>query len=138
MRKLLYCLVLVFVLGGACEKKYDDFEFDCDNCYREKPGYGPLVIYFSVNAENDSIPYTIYKGNFEDRIVEYSGEAVFSEEQIDVPVDEYYSVEALYVYKGDTIHVVDGDKLRLKKERSECDEKCYYFEDGVIDVRLKL
>lgn len=141
MRKLmskkwifLFSLLLVII---SCELTFDFFEFDCEDCYQEKPETGPLIIYFSFNDENDFVLYTIYRGNFEDGIVEYADTAFYGEEQIEVPVDEYYSVEARYMSGTDTIYVVDGDRFNLKQENSECDKKCYYFKGGIIDVRLK-
>ncbi|MCK3682483.1 hypothetical protein [Maribellus sp. YY47] len=130
-------LILFLLLAVSCERKIELFEFNCDDCYREKPETGPLIIYFSFNHENDFVLYTIYQGNFEEGIVEYADTAFYKEEQIEVPVDEYYSVEAKYVSGADTIYVVDGDKFNLKREKNECDEKCYYFKGGIIDVRLK-
>jgi len=136
MNRIIYLLLFV-LLAVACERKFELFELDCENCYQEKPEWGPLIIYFSFDEENDSVSYTIYRGNFENKEVEYAGKATLTEEQIDVPVNECYSVEALYLKDGDTIRVVDGDTFKLKKETSECDEKCYSFKDGMIDVRLK-
>jgi hypothetical protein len=129
-------LVLVLFTIIACERKFEFFEFDCEDCYREKPEYGPIIVYFSIDDVNEYVLYTIYKGNFEDGIVEYADTAFFNEEQIDVPVDEYYSVEAKYVRGKDTLCVVDGDRFNLKRENSACDKKCYYFKGGIIDVRL--
>ena len=126
-------LIIVF----SCEGKFDFFEFDCEDCYQERPDYGPLIIYFSLDDENDFVVYTIYKGEFEDCIFEYADTAFYNEEQIDVPVNEYYSVEAKYVSGNDTIYVVDGDQFKRRKETSECDKKCYYFKGGIIDVRLR-
>ena len=134
-RGIFFLLLLLAVF--SCERKFDFFEFDCEDCYQEKPEYGPLIIYFSIDDENDFVLYTIYKGDFEDCVVEYADTAFFKEEQIDVPVDEYYSVEARYVRGGDTIYVIDGDRFNLKRENSECDKKCYYFKGGIIDVRLR-
>ncbi|WP_073169041.1 hypothetical protein [Tangfeifania diversioriginum] len=129
-------LVLVLFAINACERKFEFFEFDCEDCYQEKPEYGPLIVYFSIDDVNEYVLYTIYKGNFDDGIVEYADTAFFNEEQIDVSVDEYYSVEAKYVRGKDTLCVVDGDRFNLKRENSACDKKCYYFKGGIIDVRL--
>ena len=135
MKKIIaYFIIVLFVF--SCERKFEIFQFDCENCYREKPEYGPIIIYFSIDEENDSIQYTIYKGNFEERNVEYRDTAFYSEVQIDVPVDKYYSIEAVYLNDTDTIYVVDGDKFNVRRETEQCDEKCYYFKDGIYDVRL--
>lgn len=132
-------LFLILLLLGviSCERKFEFFEFDCADCYQDKPESGPLIIYFTIDAENEFVPYTIYKGNFEDCLVEYADTAFSKEEQIEVPVNEYYSVEAKYSSGTDTIYVVDGDRFKLKREDNECDKKCYYFKGGIVDVRLK-
>lgn len=135
-RKWILAISLLLVVL-SCERKFEFFEFDCEDCYQEKPDSGPLIIYFSYNDENDFVLYTIYKGKFENRVEEYADTAFYKEEQIEVPVDEYYSVEAKYISGSDTIYVVDGDQFNLKRERNECDKKCYYFKGGIIDVRLK-
>ena len=135
--KIVMFLIFLMVVVISCERKFDFYEFNCEDCYQEKPETGPLIIYFSFNEENDRVPFTIYKGRFEDGKEVYTGTAFSLEEQIEVPVDGYYSVEAKYVSGTDTIYVVDGDRFNLKRELSECDKKCYYFEGGFIDVRLR-
>ena len=138
MKYKFWVIIIILSLSVfACERKFEIFEFNCEDCYQERPDYGPLIIYFSIGGENEYVLYTIYKGEFEDCIVEYADTAFYNEEQIDVPVNEYYSVEAKYVSGNDTIYVVDGDQFKLKKETTECDKKCYYFKDGIIDVRLR-
>lgn len=136
MKRLLAFIFLLFVLF-SCERKFEFLKFDCEDCFQEKPEYGPIIIYFSIDDENDSVLYTIYKGNFEDKIVEYADTAFFKEEQIGVPVNQYYSVEAIYIQGTDTIHVIDGDMFKLKRETEQCDKKCYYYKGGIIDVRLR-
>ncbi len=130
-------IILIYTIGISCERKYEFNLFDCEDCYQEKPEYGPLKLYFTIDDNNAFVPYTIYKGNFEDCIEEYTDTAFYPEEEIDVPVNQYYSVEAIYNNGDRVIHVVDGDKLKLKKETEQCDKDCYYYKGGEIDVRLK-
>ncbi len=127
---------MLFVLF-SCERKFEFIKFECEDCYQEKPEYGPIIIFFSIEEENDYVLYTIFKGNFEDKIIEYADTAFFNEEQIDVPVDQYYSVEAKYIQNTDTIRVIDGDMFKVKKETEKCDKECYYYKGGIIDVRLR-
>lgn len=137
MLKKWSAIVLLLIAVVSCERKFEFIEFDCEDCYQEKPDYGPLIIHFSIGGENNFVLYTIYKGKFDDGIIEYADTAFFVEEQIDVPVNEFYSVEAKYLNGNDTIYVVDGDQFKIKKETSECDKTCYYFKGGIIDVRLR-
>lgn len=129
-------IFLLFVFF-ACERKFEFIKFECEDCFQEKPEYGPIIIFFSIEEENDFILYTIFKGNFEDGIIEYADTAFFNEEQIDVPVNQYYSVEAKYIQNTDTIRVIDGDMFKLKKETEQCDKDCFYYKGGIIDVRLR-
>lgn len=131
----------VFILSlwvlASCERKLEIFEFDCKDCFQDKPENGPLKIWFTLNEENPFVPYTIFIGAFEDGKVEYADTAFNTTEYIDVPVNEYYSVKAEYTKKEQCIDVVDGDRLNLKKNNNRCDKKCYYYKGGKIDVRLK-
>lgn len=138
-RNIVYAFLFIISLWmlPSCERKLEIFVFDCKDCFQDKPEDGPLKISFTLNKENPFVLYTIYKGAFEDGNVEYADTAFNTIEYIDVPVNEYYSVKAEYTKKEQCITVVDGDRLKLKKDRNRCDKKCYYYKGGKIDVRLK-
>ena len=79
----------------------------------------------------------IYKGKIEDQVIDYIDTAINPDYYLWVKVDEYYSVEAKYKSGNKTIIAVDGDKIKTKKNSSECDETCYWIKGGYINVRLR-
>jgi hypothetical protein len=48
-----------------------------------------------------------------------------------------YAVMATYQKDGETIYVVDGDKLRVVNGEGECHPPCYYIRSGTLDLTLK-
>ena len=58
MKKKWIFLISFLLAVISCERKFEFFVFDCEDCYQEKPDCGPLIIYFSFNDENDFVLYT--------------------------------------------------------------------------------
>jgi hypothetical protein len=126
--------ILIFI-AGCGDQSIESF--DCSTCYQDKPEWGPLQIIVTINSENTIVYLTIFRGDFEDDDIEYKDSTAFSDYTVDVPVDKYYSVKAEYKVGDKTIYAVDGDKLKVKKNSTSCDQECYYFKGGYIDVRLR-
>ena len=134
----LFAGIMVFLSLTFCERQEPtNGSFDCSTCYQDEPSWGPLTIYVTINAENPRIPLVIYRGDIESNVIEYVDTTFQSEYWVDVPVDAYYSVKAEYKDGDKTIFAVDGDKLKLKKNVKDCDEECFYFDGGYLDVRLR-
>jgi len=130
-------LILSLIFHSGCERNESWESFDCSNCFQDKPEWGPLKIKVTINNENPSVPIVIYRGDIESNDIEYTDKADHSDYTVDVPPDKYYSVTAEYKTGGKTIFVVDGDKLKVKKNVKDCDQECYYFKGGYFDVRLR-
>lgn len=130
--------IAVFLSFIYCERKEPSGgSFDCSTCYQDEPVMGPLTIYVTINAENHKVPLVIYRGDIESNVIEYIDTVSYEEYWIDVPVDAYYSVKAEYKDGDEIIYAVDGDKLKLKLNVKDCDQECYYFDGGYLDVRLQ-
>lgn len=133
----LFTLLLFFlIIPSGCEREESWESFDCATCYQDKPEMGPLQITVTINGQNSSVPLVVFRGDIEDNNVERIDTAYNTDFTIDVPVEKYYSVKAEYRDGNNTIFAVDGDKLKLKTNSTDCDEQCYYFRGGYIDVRL--
>lgn len=134
-------IILIFIMIHLTQCERDepvDFSsFDCSLCYQDKPDYGPLEILVTINSENQAVPIVVYRGDIENNDVEYVDTAYNSDFVVDVPVDKYYSVTAQYKDGTNTIYSVDGDKLKLNFNTKDCDEDCYHYKGGYIDVRLR-
>ncbi len=133
-------LLLLIIILFSCERdtKFSLFDkFDCSECYQIKPDSADLTVKITINNENPRVPLVIYKGKIEDQVIDYIDTAINSDYYLWVKVDEYYSVEAKYKSGNKTIIAVDGDKIKAKKNSSECDETCYWIKGGYINVRLR-
>lgn len=132
-------LIFIGILLTQCERDVpvDFSSFDCSLCYQDKPEYGPLEILLTINSENQAVPIVVYRGDIENNEIEYIDTAYYWDYVVDVPVNEYYSVTAQYKDGANTIYSVDGDELKLKLNTKDCDQDCYYYKGGYIDVRLR-
>lgn len=138
-------LITGFLLLGllSCGDEYFFGDVDCDECYTPEPNFGPVTITVSLNSENDSIPVRIFKGKYQDSFRNDLDKAFILDTLTetntiyDLDVNEYYSVTAEYNSNGKKTIVVDGDKLKKYKVSDTCEDICWIFRGGEIDVSLK-
>lgn len=136
IRKIILTIIL-FIGTMACEEDPFLGEVNCDECYTEKPTVGELIIKLTINAENQEIPVVVYRNDLEDRIVEWIDTVSVTTLYVEVPVNQYYSITAMYKAGDRTIYAVDGDRLRTRKITDQCDETCWIITGGKINARLK-
>jgi hypothetical protein len=130
--------LVILLLSFACERiEEGDGVVQCSECYQEKPETGPFNAVVTINSENPFVPLVIYRGNVEDNNVEYVDTTWESSYWVEVPVNAYYSVAAEYKVGDKIIFAIDGDKLKTKYTENDCDEPCYYYKGGNVDVRLR-
>ncbi len=129
-------LMAMFTLPGCGEDPLN-LIVDCSECYQEEPDSADLIIIFTINEENDSVPFTVFRGKVEDGNVEFTDTATTSTWYVYVPVNEYYSVQATYKTGTKTVVAIDGEKLRTRLVVDECDRECYVIRDGKYDLKLK-
>lgn len=139
MKKTSIYILLLILLFSNCEREepLNSSSINCSECYQDKPEWGPLNVTVTINDQNPFVPLIIYRGNIEDNDIEYIDTTQSTNYWVDVPVNKYYSVAAKYISGEDTIFTVDGDELKMKFAETDCDQPCYYFKGGYIDVRLK-
>jgi hypothetical protein len=138
-------LIFSFIILGllSCGDEYLLDDVDCSECYVPKPEFGPVTVEITLNAENSRIPIKIFKGKYEEKFLNDFSSAVHvdtisqSSFEVDLKVNEYYSVAAEYIKDGKKTIVVDGDRLKLYKVSDSCDEVCWIFRGGEIDATIK-
>ncbi|MCF8368792.1 MAG: hypothetical protein K9G76_07090 [Bacteroidales bacterium] len=135
---LWFCAILL-ILIISCERNegLNVGQFDCADCYQEKPDSLFLNARFTINTQNPWVALVVYKGNVEDGIIDYTDTTYQQDYWLLVKVDEYYSLKAKYLKGSDTIYAIDGSNLKLRKTESNCDEPCFYTTGESLDVRLK-
>jgi len=128
-------LILAFV---TCDDSKTLSNVDCSKCIRKNdPDTAELIIYLTINEENESVLVSIYTGKKEENNL-FWDEYLYEEEyKIMVPVDKYYTATATYTVGDKTVIAIDGDDIQLIEDTESCHPPCYLVKGGVLDVRLK-
>ena len=129
----------LFVAGGqflGCEPEDWTFAVDCNDCYDFEPDSAKLIVYLTINPENDSIPLTFYRGTFDDGEIDWQDTATTDEFLLYSEMDREYTVRAQYKSGEKTIMVFDADKMYLQNSGDECGSPCYIVKGGIFDNRL--
>ena len=130
--------VLLLLSGNfmGCEPEDWIFEVNCNDCYGYEPDSASLIVRLTINAENDSVPLTFYKGAFEEGNVDWLDTATTDELYLKSEIYSEYTVVATYRSGDKTIKAIDGDKMHLYNAADECGSPCYIVKGGIFDVRL--
>ncbi len=128
----LFTLLLIssFILN-SCE------DLSCSYCYDIKPKEGLLSIEFSPLQKGDSIPITVFKGKLESGSIFLRDTITKSFLDLWVPVDQFYTVEAVYKLDSTLIKAVDGDRVSVYLDETNCSVACWRARDGKADCRLR-
>ena len=129
-RRLLIAAMALFV-GTSCQD--DEQCLSIPHCLSTAPKYATLTVQVSDPAPLVSI----YSGSsVETGALTWSGKLSPGSAGMLLPLGTY-SIEAVYVVNGDTIHAVDGDELSYSAQET-CEGTCYGAVDATVDVRLKI
>jgi hypothetical protein len=132
----LILLLLPFsLLLTTCE--LDNLNLSCDNCWDIKPTEGILAIDLSPFNNGDSIPVTVYKGKLESGTLFLKDTIVKDYLDVWVPVDNFYTVVAEYKIDSTIIRAVDGDRVSIYLDETNCSVACWRARDGKVDCKLK-
>ncbi|MEZ5070499.1 MAG: hypothetical protein R2751_05910 [Bacteroidales bacterium] len=132
-------LALVAILSipfRGCQPEDMTWAIDCMDCYTEAPDSAKLIVYLTINEENQAVPLTFYRGTVEDGAIDWIDTAVSGEFTLYSAIDQTYSVMATYRSGDKTILAFDEDRMRVVDEGESCGTPCYMVRDGIFDVRL--
>lgn len=132
-------LALLMVMTGkftACEPEDWMLEVNCADCYGYKPDSANLIIYLTIDAENDSVPLTFYRGSYEEGEIDWQDTATTEEFYLYSKINSYYTVRASYRSGSRIIEAFDGDEMKLNNSEDDCGSPCYIVKGGIFDLRL--
>lgn len=131
-------LLLVFLSGNflGCEPENWMTEVNCNDCYGYMPDSANLIIYVTIDAENDSVPLTFYRGDYENGEIDWLDTATTEEFYLYSEMNRDYTVAATYKSGEKTIVAYDADEMSLSDASAECGSPCYIVKGGILDVRL--
>lgn len=123
---------LVFTLNSCLRSD------DCDPnkvCNTTRPDSSWVTIKFSATKFQQAVPFIVYNGYAEDELVVLRDTAFVDELSYYLPIQERYSIKAVYTINSTRITTYDGGKLRLEKSWN-CDQRCFSAPELNLDCRL--
>jgi len=136
MRKIPMILsVLAILFFFSCEDQ--GLIVKCPDCVSDEPVKTSLEVKLDLNYMGMSVLVNVYEGNLEDSIL-YSTLSVNAEKTtIPVTLNKKYTITATY-YQPDNYYVtIDAATPRVRYEKNQCDDPCFFVYDREIDLRLK-
>jgi hypothetical protein len=128
-------LLITFVLCFSCEDK--GLIVKCVDCYPNEPVKTELELKLDLAYFGTETLINVYEGNLEDSIL-YSSYTVTGESKtVTVTLNKKYTVTATYYVPYDYYTAIDSATPRVKLEKSQCNDPCYFVYDKTIDLRLK-
>jgi hypothetical protein len=79
----------------------------------------------------------IWEGNLEDSILMGSYTSLSKTFTQQVTLNKKYTITATYYVSDSKYIAVDSATPRVKYEKAQCDDPCYYIYDKDCDLRLK-
>ena len=108
----------------------------CPDCVTDEPVVTDLDIKLDSSPGYITI-VNVYEGNIEDSVIYSSVRTTSESVEIKVTLNKKYSVTASY-YENDNYYVaVNSATPRVRFEKSQCDNPCYFVYDRILDLRLK-
>jgi len=139
MRKIVRTILfLLIIISFSCEKQ--GLIVNCSDCSANAPTEATLKVRLDISPTAGSLLITVYEGNLEDSVV-FNTVTVYTsmkEITIKVPVNKKFTVTALYYISDIRYIAVDSATPRVRYEKNECNNPCFYVYDTNIDLRLKL
>ncbi|MCX6325337.1 MAG: hypothetical protein NT144_01605 [Bacteroidia bacterium] len=127
-------LFLILAMCFSCEEQ--GLFVNCPDCTADEPVRAELEAKLETNYYSDVI-IQIWEGNLEDSILlgtYISNATTFSHE---VTINKKYTVTATYSISGINYIAVDSAIPRVKYDKEQCDDPCFFVYDRICDLRLK-
>ena len=139
IKSVIHIIIVIGVifLISSCKEKLITWNVNCDECYDTEYDSVDLNVSVTINDKYLSVPLILYRGDVEENQVDWVDTANGTEYYVSVAVGQQYSIKLEYTYDSDTIYVIDGTKIKMKRVSDQCDAECWVIENDKIDGRLK-
>ena len=132
-RFLRIILIPVLIFLFSCEKT--GYIVTCSECTAEEPATG--VLEAELDLKNwDTAMIRIWEGNLEDSLLIGSYDAYGATFDHEVTLNLKYTVTATYHLNGRDITAVDAVTPRVRYEKAQCNDPCYFIYDRKLDLKL--
>jgi hypothetical protein len=127
------CFVIL-VISFSCEDQ--TFIIQCSECTSEEPVTAELYADLDPDFFYESL-VQIWEGNLEDSILAVSYTAYNKTFSQSVTLNKKYTITARYITHNGTFIAVDSATPRVKYEKAQCEEPCFYIYDTKCNLKLK-
>jgi len=133
IKKILFLIILV--ISFSCEEQ--GLFVKCPACTAEEPLKTNLEIKIEPSLYGIATLIKVYEGNLEDSVLYSSYSSSGTSTTIPVTINKKYTVTATYYKPGNYYIAVDSATPRVRYNKEQCDDPCYFVYDRVVDLRLK-
>lgn len=129
-------LVILLIMCFSCEDK--GLIVKCPDCETTEPDKATLAIDLTLNNYGfNPTQITVYEGNLEDSVIYDSFSTSFESTTVVVSLNKKYTLTASYYFDGNYYVAVDSATPRVRFEKSQCNEPCYFIYDKDVNLKLK-
>ena len=135
-KTLIIALLILYPYQG-CDL-IEILSINCSQCYTNSPEWYTFKVQVTFNEENQFVPITTYRGPFEDNNVAFYDTLyrINQNREILVETGKYYTLVAEYRKDGRNYLVVNGGRLKVRKDYESCDQPCYHVIRRDIDLQI--
>jgi hypothetical protein len=135
MQKILRIVSLILLtICFSCEDQ--SFIVQCSDCTPEEPITAELYADLDPDYYYESL-VQIWEGNLEDSILVGSYPSYTRTFTQEVTINKKYTITATYYVSNVRYIAVDSATPRVKYDKSQCEEPCFFLYDRKCDLRLK-
>jgi hypothetical protein len=133
LRMILAVMAILFFF--SCEDQ--GLIVKCPDCVSDEPVKTSLDVKLDLNYMGMSVLVNVYEGNLEDSILYYTIGVNAEKTTIPVTLNKKYTLTATYFQPSNYYVTIDAATPRVRYEKNQCDDPCYFVYDKEIDLRLK-
>jgi hypothetical protein len=133
IQKILFLLFIVELF--SCEKQ--GLIVKCPDCTTDEPLKINLNVKLDEGYSSSPTVINVYEGNLEDSVLYNSYQTTETQALIEVSLNKKYTVTATYHIADDFYIAIDSATPRVRYDKTQCDNPCYFVYDKDIDLRLK-
>jgi hypothetical protein len=133
IQKILFLLFIVELF--SCEK--EGLIVKCPDCTTDEPLKINLNVKLDEGYSSSPTVINVYEGNLEDSVLYDSYQTTETEALIEVSLNKKYTITATYHIADDYYIAIDSATPRVRYDKTQCDNPCYFVYDKDINLRLK-
>lgn len=108
----------------------------CDECTKEDPVEATVTIRLSDNIDAVNTDIIVYEGDLDDDILFYTGKG-YNHLKLTLPLNKKFTFVAVYSLQKGTYKAVDTATPKVRFEKDQCENPCYYVYDNSVNLELR-